>query len=170
MPRPMMMFVQETHETPSDQRNVAVAREDRMPVPIPTPAPDFPVKRALIVEDDAELIPVMATALSEVYPHFEIDWVKSGEEAIRKTREGRYDIIFVDVFLSGEKNGIEVWQNLEKFAPSTPVVITSGMPIDSFLKAIGKESIVPPFIAKPLRVGELKQVIAGLVTDVGPVS
>lgn len=167
--RSVMMMVNESHETTSDIQSHAITiREGFRTVPVPST--DFPVKRALIVEDDPELIPVFATALNEVYSHFEIDWVKTGEDAIRKAHECRYDIIFVDIILNGERNGIEVWQDLEKFSPSTPVVIASAMPIDSFLKSIGRESITPPFISKPLRVGELKQMISGLMSEVGPVS
>lgn len=165
------VLVNSSHEPArGDSRNQFVNAEERRPQPIPVPSPDFPVKRALIAEDDAELIPIMTAALNEVYPNFEIDWVESGEGAITKARAEQYDIIFLDIYLTGEKNGIEVWKSIEKLAPSTPVVITSGMPVDSFLKAIGSEAISPPFISKPLRVGELKQVISGLVTDVGPVS
>src|SRR5690242_16065996 len=49
------------------------------------------LQRVLIVEDDQALVPLMEEVLKEIIPGVEIDWVDSGEQALKLLEVGAED-------------------------------------------------------------------------------
>ncbi len=59
------------------------------------------------------------------FEEFEIDEAEDGEEALRKVRENRYDMMLLDIKMP-KRDGMEVLQIVSKEAPELPVVMISG--------------------------------------------
>ena len=75
----------------------------------------------LMVEDDELNIKMVSSFLKL---KFEIEPARSGEEAIKKLLEKKYDIILMDIGLKKEMSGIDVTQKLRKMPnyKDTPIV------------------------------------------------
>jgi CheY-like chemotaxis protein len=75
----------------------------------------------LMVEDDELNIKMVTSFLKE---KFEIESARSGEEAIKRLLEKKFDIILMDIGLKKEMSGIEVTQKLRKMTEYkvTPIV------------------------------------------------
>jgi DNA-binding NtrC family response regulator len=126
--------------------------------------------RVFILEDDQDLLPVFEKILHSIDPLYCMDTASSVEAAIqilekknREASESPYDLIVADIFLEGESDGLDFWHTCEKLYPDTPVIITSGMPMDQFFARLGNQRISPPFLAKPFSMGECKQIFEGML-------
>lgn len=133
------------------------------------PAKNTKAKRVLIVEDDQALETILTRVVQSISNGAIIDWATSVQEArnrlrvARNTFEKDYDLIIADIFLEGNETGIEFWQQCQFICPTTPMLLTSSMPMHEFFKAIGRNAISPPFLPKPFQVSECQQMIEGLL-------
>jgi CheY-like chemotaxis protein len=111
-------------------------------------------KRVLIVDDDAEIVELMADVLTRD-GRFEIKTASSGYEAGISTQQFRPDLILLDYMLP-DVNGNVVCQTIKRNPEfeNTKVIIVSGVvkqdEIDQLFKS-GAEG----FIRKPFRITEL---------------
>ncbi|MHC4068770.1 MAG: response regulator [Planctomycetota bacterium] len=129
---------------------------------IPLDNLDSGKKKVLIVDDDAEIVELMANVLSRD-GRFDIETASSGYEAGIATEQFRPDLILLDYMLP-DVNGNIVCQTIK----SNPefedirIIIVSGVvkqdEIDQLLKC-GAED----FIKKPFNIVELTDKIAGVL-------
>lgn len=130
-------------------------------------------RRILIVEDDLELSAMLDGVIASIDAEAEVDWVTSAEQAFflleeKSWKDGApYDLALVDIFLEGDTTGLELWRQLQHSLPNVPIVITSAMPVHKFFDALGENTISPPFLAKPFKAGECRQLLEGLLTGYG---
>jgi DNA-binding NtrC family response regulator len=90
--------------------------------------------RALIVDDDRTLREGCASVLRS--EGFIVEVTGRGEEAIEMVRRSRFDIMFVDVYMT-PVSGIDVLKTVMATAPSTLVVLMTGNPsVDSSIEAM----------------------------------
>ena len=90
--------------------------------------------RALIVDDDRTLREGCASVLRT--EGFSVEVAGRGEEAIEMIRRSRYDIMFVDVYMT-PVSGIDVLRTVMATAPNTLVVLMTGNPsVDSSIEAM----------------------------------
>ncbi|HMH26247.1 MAG TPA: response regulator, partial [Gemmatimonadaceae bacterium] len=90
--------------------------------------------RALIVDDDRTLREGCASVLRS--EGFVVDVTARGDEAIEMVRRSRYDIMFVDVYMT-PVSGIDVLKAVVATAPNTLVVLMTGNPsVDSSIEAM----------------------------------
>jgi len=127
-------------------------------------------RRILVVEDDIELMTVVDHVVKLIDPKMGRDWVSNVEQAIvllqeqvRKGNSKPYDLILVDIFLEGEGTGFDLWKLCQEHFPEVPIVVTSAMPMEKFFRAIGSEDISPPFLPKPFKPSECKQLLEGIL-------
>jgi len=107
--------------------------------------------RVLLVEDDPVVAPVIVAALEDL--GYEVTRAASGEEALRYLeRGGAADLLFTDVVMPGEINGIALARAARRHAPTLPVVLTTGYSEDR----AGLEGL--PVLPKPYRIEELAAV------------
>src|SRR5712675_1472708 len=90
--------------------------------------------RALIVDDDRTLREGCASVLRS--EGFVVDVTARGDEAIEMVRRSRYDIMFVDVYMT-PVSGIDVLKTVMATSPNTLVVLMTGNPsVDSSIEAM----------------------------------
>jgi two-component system KDP operon response regulator KdpE len=77
--------------------------------------------RILVVDDDPQIRRVMRTTL--VVQGYEVADARSGEEAIEKFREGKYDLILLDFNMSG-MDGIATCREIRSFSDVAIVMLT----------------------------------------------
>ena len=84
----------------------------------------------LIVDDDQDFAEGMADVL-ELHGH-RVERVFTGEEAIERSTEEDFDVIFMDVELPG-KGGIECFLEIHSSKPDAKVVIMTGYSVEHLL-------------------------------------
>lgn len=110
----------------------------------------------LIVEDDIAMQPIWEAVLREVSPQVSIKWSKSEEGAEilmnqKISNDQDFDLVIADIFLSGFKTGIDLWEKY-RFSDSL-FLFTSSMGIKEFANTVKKyeNDYVPFFMKKPIK-------------------
>jgi len=114
----------------------ALARKDFRTVSNSAPSfnPQSERMRALIVDDDRTLREGCASVLRS--EGFIVEVTARGEEAIEMVRRQRFDIMFVDVYMT-PVSGIDVLKTVMATAPNTLVVLMTGNPsVESSIEAM----------------------------------
>jgi signal transduction histidine kinase len=119
--------------------------------------------RVLIVEDDADVASFLSNQLRKI-GYEVLDYAVSGEEAIKCIEENELpDLIFMDIYLRGKKNGIDTALEIYKIA-KLPVVFTSA-PENFFLLEDAKFIKSSTFLSKPFDMAEIQKSINSLEED-----
>jgi len=102
--------------------------------------------KILVVDDD----PVVCRSFDRVLTSkgYAVITAESGEEALRKLNEEKYDAVYTDIRMPG-MNGLEVAENIKARRPWTPVVIITGYGTEA-AETRAKAAGVASFLRKPL--------------------
>ena len=107
--------------------------------------------RALLAEDDGMIGEAVVSALKDA--SYAVDWVRDGEAACEALATHAYDIVLLDLGLSG-KDGLDVLRLSRSQGAVTPVlVITARDAIDD--RILGLDAGADDYIVKPFDIGEL---------------
>jgi CheY-like chemotaxis protein len=103
-------------------------------------------RKVLVVDDD----PVVRKSFDRVLSSkgYAVITAESGEEALRKLNEERYDVVYTDIRMPG-MSGLEVAEEVKARRPWTPVVIITGFGSDA-AESRAKAAGVVSFLHKPL--------------------
>lgn len=80
-------------------------------------------QRILIIDDDLELCTLLSRFLTR--NEYEVEEANSGQHGIEKFKKGKYDIVICD-FKLGDKDGIEMLQEITAVDPDAVVLIITG--------------------------------------------
>jgi CheY-like chemotaxis protein len=102
--------------------------------------------KVLVVDDD----PVVRKSFDRVLSSkgYAVITAESGEDALRKLNEEKYDVVYTDLRMPGI-SGLEVAEEVKARKPWTPVVIITGYGSDA-AEARAKAAGVSSFLHKPL--------------------
>lgn len=91
--------------------------------------------RALVVDDDRMFLELFCQMLQS--HGFSFECCHTASEAIQRAQSEEFHVAFVDIYLRGSKDGIEVMKSLRAIKPSLPIVVMSGVePVATIAKAI----------------------------------
>lgn len=108
-------------------------------------------KRVLVVEDDRELVDLLALHLDA--EGFEVTAAVDGEAGLRAFQSGRYDLVVLDWMLP-TLTGIEMLQELRRGDPRTPVLMLTARGEEAD-KVLGLELGCDDYLVKPFGMREL---------------
>ncbi len=83
----------------------------------------MPTSTVLVVDDEASIRRTLREILE--YEDLGVEEAEDGEEALQKLREGRYDVVLLDIKMP-RRDGMEVLAILSEEMPEVPVVMISG--------------------------------------------
>jgi DNA-binding response OmpR family regulator len=129
---------------------------------IPTDALESGKRKALVVDDDRELVELIRDVL-ESDGRFEVRCVNNGFDAGMMVKEYRPDIIVLDVMLP-DINGREVCQRVrsDSTLDDTKIICISGM-VEQDKIADLKASGANDFLQKPFEVEQLVDRMCGIL-------
>lgn len=112
----------------------------------------------LFVDDDTDSLAMYVKAVS--LANHEADIASSALEGWDLIKKNNYDLIFVDLNIPG-MSGYELLQKIQSDLQekSTPVIIISAMPEESYLVEDVLEAGAQLFLEKPVALDELYSVI-----------
>lgn len=117
----------------------------------------------LVVEDDITSEPIWRHIIDRAYPESKCDWATSGAQAeqfIKKAKDKNinYDLIITDIFLSGAKTGIDLW-NKYSHTLTTKMIVISSIEHEKLEHYYKDERIKPQYIKKPIDIEECVKTI-----------
>ncbi len=80
--------------------------------------------KALVVDDEPDLAEVAETFLEKL--GFECDVCHSADEAKEQLKKKNYDLVFSDIVMPGDIDGLELFKIIHSDYPDTKVILTSG--------------------------------------------
>ena len=108
------------------------------------------MKRVLIVEDDRDIVNLLKIHLHDL--DFEVDIAYDGLEGEKKSLEGKYDLIILDVMLPF-KDGNAIAQKLRALENYTPILMLTAK-TEEIDKVLGLESGADDYLTKPFGIRE----------------
>lgn len=106
--------------------------------------------RLLLIEDDPELGPMMASVLEEVYV---VTLLADGHAGLAAANTGRFDVLIVDRRLPG-MDGSTVAQTLRRDGISTPILLLTALGTTQD-KVTGLDAGANDYLVKPFEFDEL---------------
>jgi two-component system, OmpR family, response regulator len=110
-----------------------------------------PVKRILIVEDDAHIAELMRMHLQD--EGYAITHAADGDAGLRELERGQWDALVLDLMLPGV-DGLEICRRARAMTRYTPIIITSARSSEVH-RILGLELGADDYLAKPFSVLEL---------------
>lgn len=120
-------------------------------------------KRILAVDDEPEIINILKLRLEA--NKYEVITAGNGEEALKKAREERPDLIVLDVMIP-PPNGFQVCRTLKDDPEhkKIPIILLTAKASDSD-KFWGTESGADAYVTKPYNADDLMEKIKMLVSE-----
>jgi CheY-like chemotaxis protein len=113
----------------------------------------------LLVEDDEEVAALTGEMLQQL--GFDVTRVASAASALGAlANERKVDLVFSDIMMPGEMNGVELARELRRRRPDLPVLLTSGYAADARFEAERDRMTILP---KPFDMEDLSVAIAGMM-------
>lgn len=108
-------------------------------------------KRALVIEDDADIANLVAVNLRDI--NVQTDIVGNGSDGLRYATTQTYDVIILDIMLPG-MNGIEVCRRMREQQVMTPVLMLTSR-TEEIDKVLAIDLGADDYITKPFGIREL---------------
>jgi len=120
--------------------------------------------RILVVDDEPYITDLLGAALR--FEGFEVDVAASGGEALVHAREGRHDLVLLDVMLP-DLEGTEVCRRLREQGVATPVLFLTARDATED-KVAGLSAGGDDYVTKPFSLDELVARIHAVLRRVAP--
>ena len=115
---------------------------------------DGPMK-ILVVEDEAMTALYIKMMLEK--KKYTVITVSTGEKAVEFCKNEMPELVFMDIHLAGEMDGIEASRKIRSYG-QVPIVFTTGYQEDAYLKKA--EEIKPlAYITKPIDINIIEKII-----------
>jgi two-component system response regulator (stage 0 sporulation protein F) len=117
-----------------------------------------------VIDDDEAIRKLFLLTLEET--RFCVDTAASGQEGIDRTRETKYDLIYLDLKMPGI-NGCETLRELRKVEPDVPIYIVTAFHPEFLdqLQDLAKAGIDFELLQKPIGSKELIDVTKGILGE-----
>jgi osomolarity two-component system sensor histidine kinase TcsA len=114
--------------------------------------------RILLVEDNLVLAKIAMKAFNKLgFPDGQVVWVDNGSDAVTETRDGAFDIIFMDLMLP-IMDGIEATRQIRKFNAQVPIIALTSNALEED-RRLCAEAGVSKHMSKPVALKDLKDTI-----------
>ena len=110
--------------------------------------------KVLLVDDEVKFTVMLSKRLA--LRAIDTDYVHTGEEALKKVEQNRYDVVILDVKMPGI-GGIELQRRLIKIDPELKSIFLTGHGSHADFEAGSAEAA--GYLSKPLQIEELVEIL-----------
>ena len=115
--------------------------------------------RVLVVDDEPMIRQLLTDVLGD--EGYQVDTAASGEDAILKLRDNRFDFVITDLMMPGV-NGVKVCETVKELDPDTEVIVMTGYA--SLNTAVECMKLgAADYLNKPVNIDEIRLVLARLM-------
>jgi len=115
-------------------------------------------ERILVVEDEVKIASFLRRGLS--YEGYEVDVAYTGQEAIFKARQGKHDLVVLDLMLP-DMDGLEVCRSIRAHSDVPILILTAKDAVSD--RVAGLDSGADDYLVKPFAFDELLARIRALL-------
>ena len=115
-------------------------------------------EKILLVDDDVSILLLVSDVLEE--KGLEVTAVRSGEEALRRVEEGRFDLILLDIMMKG-LSGLEVCRQIRGRVDCPILFLSAKDSVKDIVK--GLDLGADDYLTKPFNILELKARVRALL-------
>lgn len=116
--------------------------------------------KVLIVDDDAQLLLILAEAFKRYRSKFEIFTVKDGLAAIKALQKEHFSLVVTDIHMP-RVNGLVLLAYMAKNFPKTPCIVMTGYGTPDLKKRLERDSLY--YIKKPFQLSQMAETIISLL-------
>lgn len=120
--------------------------------------------RVLLVDDEADLASALAERLD--MRGIEADWVNSGQEALERAAESRYDLAVLDLKMP-KIGGLELKARMQGLYPHMKFIFLTGYGSEKDFQTVACESGEQCYLVKPVEIEDLIQLMQALTKNGG---
>jgi len=114
----------------------------------------------LLVEDNPEVADVSKGLLEQL--GYEVRWASNAEAAIAEMERNGIKLVFSDIVMPGEMDGISLAKVIRSRHPTIPILLATG-----YSEAASKVDTDFPILRKPFAIHELSQALAKISKQTG---
>ena len=113
--------------------------------------------RVLVVDDEVDFLETIVNRLQK--RKVEATGVPSGEAALELMKERLFDVVLLDIKMSGGMDGIEVLREIKKMQPLTEVILLTGhASVETSIEGLKIGAF--DYLIKPVKFEELLEKLA----------
>ena len=112
--------------------------------------------KVLIVDDDAQLLLILAEALGKYSGKFKVKTVRDGLGAIKALRREHFSLVVTDIQMPNV-NGLVLLAYMARNFPKTPCIVMTGYGTPGLEKQLARDSLY--CMTKPFKLLEMAEVI-----------
>lgn len=120
--------------------------------------------RVLLVDDEADLASALAERLD--MRGIEADWVNSGQEALERAAESRYDLAVLDLKMP-KIGGLELKARMQALYPHMRFIFLTGYGSEKDFQTVACESGEQCYLVKPVEIEDLIRLMRELTKNGG---
>jgi DNA-binding NtrC family response regulator len=114
----------------------------------------------LIVDDEEDFLETLVKRLEQ--RKIDATGVRSGEEALEKIKQKKYDVIVLDIKMPGGMDGIETLRELKKIQPIAEVILLTGhASVETSIEGMKLGAF--DYILKPVKLEDLLSKLADAI-------
>lgn len=114
------------------------------------------VRTVLVVEDNPDVATAHAGLLEEL--GYRVKWVRDAPSALQSLDRDDIDLVFSDVVMPGEMDGLGLARYLRDHQPDMPVILATG-----YSEAARKSGLEFPILRKPYELHELSRALEAAI-------
>ena len=115
-------------------------------------------EKILLVDDDVSILLLVSDVLEE--KGLEVTAVRSGEEALRRVEQGRFDLILLDIMMKG-LSGLEVCRQIRGRVDCPILFLSAKDSVKDIVK--GLDLGADDYLTKPFALEELAARVGGWI-------
>jgi len=113
-------------------------------------------RKILVVDDEITVCKSICRAISS--EEYEVDTALSGEEALKKDEQGKFDLVITDLMMPGI-SGLDLLSSLKEKRPEVMVIMVTGYPtIKTAVQSVRSGAF--DYIPKPFTPAELRSLVS----------
>ena len=120
--------------------------------------------RVLLVDDEADLASALAERLD--MRGIEADWVDSGQEALARAADKRYDLAVLDLKMP-KIGGLELKARMQTLYPHMKFIFLTGYGSEKDFETVAFESGEKCYLVKPVEIEDLMRLMHELTKNSG---
>jgi CheY-like chemotaxis protein len=124
-------------------------------------------RQIMVIDDDEAIKKSFSLALEDT--EYLVDAVESGEEAIKKAVAGKYDLVFLDLKMSG-LDGVSTLRQLRRIDPDVPIYIVTAFHAEFLgqLSGVAKDGLRFEVVEKPIAADQIVSLVEGALGKRAP--
>jgi CheY-like chemotaxis protein/predicted regulator of Ras-like GTPase activity (Roadblock/LC7/MglB family) len=121
-------------------------------------------KRVLVVDDDPDLLFLVAHGVKSLAPDYQVKTAVDGEVALAQTKQQSFDLIVTDYMMPG-MTGLELIEKVHQFSPETQFILMTAHHDTNRIRSQLGDLELSGFVGKPFTMPDLMEVVQKVISQ-----